>query len=130
MISLALTILIKTAMRNHIYSFAQEIRKQSKGGAIGNTLTGALACIWMLYWARIFKKKIKSATINIPDFQFYFLKYYVDDGNMASESLPAGARLINDKVEIIESLIESDLHLPNYVRTADIILQIANSVSE
>ena len=71
-----------------------------------------------------------AATEDIPDFKFYFLKYYVDDGNMASESLPAGARLIDGKVKIIEEFIESDLLLPKDIRTADIILQIANSISE
>ena len=95
-------------MQNHIYSFAGKIWRQTEGGAIGNKLTGALATVWMLYWARIFKNNIQSATEDIPDFKFYFLKYYVDDGNMASESLPAGARLIDGKVKIIEEFIESD----------------------
>ena len=49
---------------------------------------------------------------------------------MASESLPAGARLIDGKVKIVDEFIEPDLLLPKDVRTADIILQIANSISE
>ena len=97
MLSMALTILIKTAMQNHIYSFSRKIRRQTSGGGIGNKLTGALATVWMLYWARIFKNKIKSATEDIPDF------------------------------EIVDEFIESDQALPKDVRTADIILQIANS---
>ena len=82
-------------MQNHIFSFNLEIRRQASGGAIGNTLTGSLAMVWMLYWAGIFKNKLESATEEIETFKLYFLKYYVDDGNLASEALPPGARLID-----------------------------------
>ena len=70
-----LTELVKAAMQNHIFSFNSEIRRQASGGAIGNTLTGSLAMVWMLYWARIFKTKLKSASEELKDFKLYFLKY-------------------------------------------------------
>ena len=59
----------------------------------------------MLYWARIFTNKLKSATEELEDFKLYLLKYYVDDGNLASESLPSRARLINGKVTIMEERV-------------------------
>ena len=49
---------------------------------------------------------------------------------MASEALPPGARLIDGKVKIVEDLIESDMLIPKDQRTANIVLEIANSISD
>ena len=106
--SIALENLINQAMENHIYTFNGEIRKQSKGGAIGNVLTGALATIYMVKWTRDFKAKLAEATSNFPLFKLYLFQAYVDDGNSASESLPPGARYIDEKVQILEEEIEND----------------------
>ena len=56
-----------------IYSFDGEIYRQENGGAIGNSLTGALASCFMVVWARIFKEKLVFATQNIKDFELYLL---------------------------------------------------------
>ena len=47
----ALHIAIKFVMNNHTYTFGNQIRKQSKGGPIGLDLTGAIAQIYMIWWA-------------------------------------------------------------------------------
>ena len=39
MFSIALESLIKASMRNHIFSFNGDLRKQKSGGTIGSTLT-------------------------------------------------------------------------------------------
>ena len=83
----------------------------------------------MLWWARQFMKKLKEATNEICNHKLYFLKYYVDDGNLALEAFPLGARFIDGKVVIIDELIENDKSIPMDKRTADIILEIANSVT-
>ena len=92
MFSLALENLIKVAMSEHCYSFNSKLYKQSKGGAIGNILTGCLAVNYMLYWSREFTKKLKLATSNIPSFMLYLMKIYIDDNNIVCESLPPGSR--------------------------------------
>ena len=92
MFSLALENLIKVAMSEHCYSFNSKLYKQSKGGAIGNILTGSLAVNYMLYWSREFTKKLKLATSNIPSFMLYLMKIYIDDNNIVCESLPPGSR--------------------------------------
>ena len=59
----------------------------------------------------------------------YFLKYYVDDGKLALETFPPGARLVNGKVVVMDEHKESDKIIPHDKRTANIILQLANSVT-
>ena len=127
---IALENLINQAMENHIYTFNGEIRKQSKGGAIGNVLTGALATIYMVKWTRDFKTKLSEATSEFPLFKLYLFLAYVDDGNGASSSLPPGARLIDGKVQILEEEVENDKQIPADIRTSEIVLEIANSVSD
>ena len=129
MFAIALEQLILLAMNSHIYSFNKKIHKQKSGGAIGNVLTGALATCFVIVWARRFREAVKEATNNLQDFEMYMLKIYVDDINMAAKNLPLGSRLIDGKIEIIESEIEIDRETPADVRTSRIFLEIANSVS-
>ena len=51
----ALHIAIKFIMNNHTYTFGNQIRKQSKGGPIGLDITGAIAQIYMIWWAEELK---------------------------------------------------------------------------
>ena len=57
------------------------------------------------------------------------MKIYIDDNNISCECLPPGSRLIDGKVQIIESKIESDREIPGDLRTSKILLEIGNSVS-
>ena len=50
MTKLALEILMKTALKSHMYSFNGEIRLQMAGGAIGDILTGSIMATYALYW--------------------------------------------------------------------------------
>ena len=120
---------INAAMSEHIYSFNNKLRIQSSGGAIGNVLTGALATLYMLYWTRTFVEKVENATKNLPDFALYMMKVYVDDGNLASEILPPGSRLVSDEVKIVEDQIDADKDIPGDVRTANVLVEIGNSIS-
>ena len=65
---------VKTAMRNHVYTFNGEVRRQSEGGAIGNKLTGAMAKVYMSRWTRQLKCNLAQATEDIDDFELYVLK--------------------------------------------------------
>ena len=49
---------------------------------------------------------------------------------MALEALPLGARLVGDVIEINEKEIENDKDIPDDKRTANIILEIANKVTD
>ena len=89
MFSLALEALILTTMDNHMYSFNTDIRLQDEGGSIGNTLTCALAVLFMVYWSRGFKSKLSLATEDFPQFYLKMFRYYMDDGNLGSTA-PGG----------------------------------------
>ena len=97
MFKLAFENLIKVAMSEHMYSFNGEIRKQQSGVAIGNVLGGALAVLYTVYFCRKYTDRILEATIDIPDFNRFLMKIYIDDNNVSCECLPPGSRLIDGK---------------------------------
>ena len=88
MIGVALEEAVNTAMRNHVYTFNGEVRRQSEGGWIGNKLTGAMAKVYMSRWTRQLKYNLAQATDDILYFELYVLKYYVDDCNLVMEAIP------------------------------------------
>ena len=49
LISTALKIALTFVMKNQVYNFDNELRKQHEGGAIGLELTGLLARIYMVW---------------------------------------------------------------------------------
>ena len=38
----------------------------------------------------------------------YMSSYYMDDGNWAAKALPPGCRLVEGKLEIVQSEVEND----------------------
>ena len=130
MFAVALENLIKTAMGNHVYSFNGLLRRQSSGAAIGTTLAGALAVLYMLRWCREFKVKLEFATTEIENFILLMIKVYIDDGNLIAVAFPPGARICSDgKIRVIEQYVAADRDIPADQRTARLIGQIANTVS-
>ena len=89
MFSVAIEHLIKQAMENHVYSFNGQLRKQSAGAAIGTTLSGAIAALFMVKWCKDFKQRLEFATTEIEGFNLLILKIYVDDANIV---FPLGSR--------------------------------------
>ena len=89
MTKLALEYLMRVSLENHIYSFNGYIRLQSSGGAIGDSLTGAIASVFVIHWAREFKSKLSQMNI-FPK----MLQIYVDDQNIITLALPLGARFV------------------------------------
>ena len=81
-------------------------------------------------WSRKFIEKINFATQDLPNFVLYMLKIYIDDENIACEAFPPGSRLINGKIVIVEEEIENDRLIPGDKRTAAILLEISNSISD
>ena len=51
---------VKLVMENHYYSFNNKIRKQRKGGAIGNSLTEKIAKLVLKRFDRKFKALLKK----------------------------------------------------------------------
>ena len=88
MFAVALESLVLASMENHIYSFAGEFRKQSKGRAIGNVLTGSLGAFCMVIWSRRFKKNLKYVMTEIATFRLFLLKIYVMTGTRFAQHYP------------------------------------------
>lgn len=83
MICYALGITMKTTLRNHIFRFNDQIRKQEKGGAIGVKAAGDIAGLFMIWWDREFKSKVEEEGINMK-----LYARYVDDETIVSDAIP------------------------------------------
>ena len=62
MLSKAVEIMIIVGMENHVYQFGNEIKKQTKGGPIGLSLTGEVADYYLIGWDKKFEeiKRIRN----------------------------------------------------------------------
>ena len=78
----ALRIVILFIMRNHIYQFDDQIKKQNDGGPIGLELTGDIAQIFMMWFDCILLEKLKENNIIVEMY-----KRYVDDINFVIQKL-------------------------------------------
>ena len=101
MMSIALKIVIKFIMKNHIYKINDKIKKQTKGGPIGLELTGDIAQIYMCWWDK--QMKIRLAESNII---LLLYKRYVDDINFIIDKQKAIRENRDEKedLEIIERI--------------------------
>ena len=119
----ALRVALTLVMKNHVYTFDNEVRKQTKGGPIGLKLTGVLAQIFMIWWdnefaARLCKMNI-AARMN---------KRYVDDINLAVQATPPGTRYRNVETYEDESAVAEDERVSNDERTMLLNKQIGNDI--
>ena len=83
MVVAALGIAMKTTLKNHIFTFNGEIRKQESGGAIGVAAAGDIACLFMVWWDRAF-----NDLLGRKDIEMKLYSRYVDDDNIACKSIP------------------------------------------
>ena len=61
----AIRIVLKVLLEKHTYNFADEIKRQRKGGAIGMELTGVIAQIFMVWWDREFANKMRDLHLQL-----------------------------------------------------------------
>ena len=85
MLKEALKIVLNTLMKNHVYNFNNELRKQKEGGAIGMDITGELAKVFMTWWDKQAIERLRRL-----DMEPVLYKRYVDDINIATEALEEG----------------------------------------
>ena len=77
MFSIAIRIMICTAMKLHDYVFAGKIIRQKGGGSIGLDLTGVISDIYMCHWDKILISILQEQNIEIK-----LYKRYKDDINI------------------------------------------------
>ena len=97
MLSEALKVAIKFIMKNHVYRYGDEMKKQTKGGPIGLELTGELAGVFMSWWDKEFLKELRRIGIEI-----LMYKRYVDDVNIIMVAPNAGLDYIDGRVVVNE----------------------------
>ena len=93
-------------MKNHICQFDSNVYKQRQGGAIGVGIAGDIATLFMVWWDRELKSRLRRQSIEI---QLY--KTYVDDTNLVAKTVPNASKQPNDKVtmETIQK-IANEIH--------------------
>ena len=76
----AFEVALKLVMKNHIFTFNNENFKQLSGGAIGVSIAGDVANLFMVWWDRELKTRLNEERIVLE-----LYSRYVDDGNIAVE---------------------------------------------
>ena len=120
--------LVRTAsrlvMKNHFYSFDNKIRKQARGGAIGNKLTERLGKVLMKRHDRKYLALITSLGLETETF-----KRYVDDETEAMASVDPGVRYDGERLVKREELVEQDKEVEDDLRTMNLLKSISNTIT-
>ena len=114
---------IRLVMKNHFYSFDNEIRNQRKGGAIGNKLTERCGKLLMKRHDKKYLKLLSKLKIENELFE-----RYVDDTTDGLVALDPGVRFIGKKLVKSEELIEEDKNVPEDQRTMNVLRDIGNTI--
>ena len=77
MIAEAFKIILAFLLRNHMYTFNEEKKRQRNGGPIGLVLTDAVAKVYMTWWDRKVKEKAE-----LEGMEIFLYRRYVDDINV------------------------------------------------
>ena len=125
LLATALKIALTIVMKNHIYVFGGQLRRQKEGGAIGLELTGQLAKIYMIWWDKEFAKKLNQLEIS-----YALYKRYVDDTTNATVFPGYGCVIRNEKIKIDNNKEAIDQQKEPDEVTMDLLLKIANSIHE
>ena len=115
----ALTVIIK----NHVYTFDGEIRKQKRGGPIGVKLTGVLAQIFMLWWDEELTSRLNAFKIHQK-----MSERYVDDINIAAQPTRPGLKYRDGQVVMDDTQVEEDRKVAPDERTMELIKETGDDI--
>ena len=85
MVTAALGVAMKTTLKNHIFTFNGEVRKQKNGGAIGVKAAGDIAGLFMIWWDRTFLRRVQEEGLSMKMYT-----RYVDDETIVAKSIDGG----------------------------------------
>ena len=119
----AMKIVLLFIMENHMYTFNNEIKLQSRGGPIGLELTGVLAQLFMVWWDRQFVKKVEDNGLKLRVY-----KRYVDDINVIMNAPSSGLRFVDGKVIQDEHVAELEQDVEADRRCMLLVQSIGNSI--
>ena len=98
MLAKAIEVGVKAVMGGHVYKFNGEIKHQKEGGAIGLELTGEIAGVFMSWWDKCLRRKLREDGISIVVY-----KRYVDDINTVVSMKTRTDTEVSDK-DVIERI--------------------------
>ena len=108
-------------MKNHVYNFNGELRKQKEGRAIGIDITGEIAKIFMTWWDKQLLLRLNELNIN-P----FLYKRYVDDISIGVHAIEEGYEYVEGGLNRLE---EGEMNnIPRDQRTFDIIRKIGDDI--
>ena len=110
-------------MKNHFYTVENEIRKQNRGGAIGNKLTERLGKILMKRHSQKYLKLLEKLELKNELFETY-----VDDTTDVIAAVDPGVRFDGEKLVRHDELVEVDKTVPEDKRTMEVLKDIANTI--
>ena len=108
---------------NHFYSYNNEIRRQTTGGAIGNKLTEKLGRLLMKRHDKKYKQLLRKL-----DIQEEIFDRYVDDETEGLAALEPGVKFEGGKLVIDEDKVEEDKAKADDLRTFEVLKDIGNSI--
>ena len=123
MIAEALRVALLTVLKTHTYEFAGAIKLQRNGGPIGMELTGVVAQVFMVWWDREFRERLRRANC-----QMNLHERYVDDSNVVTMETEVGARYDGERLVVTEDTIREDEGVPVDKRTMLIMQEIASHI--
>ena len=82
---LAIEMMLKICLENHVYEFNGQKRLQGDGCATGLTLTGDVRDLYMLWWDAQLKSKLECLSIHLDIFA-----RFKDDVNILGDPLKPG----------------------------------------
>ena len=126
MLAVGICIAVKVVMKNHIYRFGGELRRQQEGGPIGVELTGALADLFMLYWDRAFLQKLSEMNIKVKGY-----KRFKDDTNIIINPIDRNMKYENGHlIQKTKDEIEKEYDLKDDEVSMKIVKDVADSIEE
>ena len=94
-------------MNNHLYTFENKTYLQVGKGCIGDEAIGVIASIVMIWWADVFREKLKEVKIEND-----LLKIFVDDVNGIFCPVSVGTEYKNGELIYNEEKAKEDKDLP------------------
>ena len=121
MLTEALKIVLEVIMKNHIYNFDNEMRRQKEGGAIGMDITGELAKVFMTWWDKQMVQRMRQL-----DLDPILYKRYVDDINIAVNRVREGIKYSGGA--LVRETDEEQGTMEKDKRTFEIIKKIGDEI--
>ena len=123
MIAEALRIVLLMVLRSHTYEFAGQLKRQRQGGPIGMELTGVVAQVFMVWWDRQFKERLRNLNR-----QLKLHERYVDDSNVVGRAVERGARYDGEGLVVSGETYQQDEGIPADKRTMLVLQEIASHI--